>query len=219
MIRWSTAEEAFRGIPQRIFWGLTDPDLPQYIREGLDFLYVDNPYFNRADKRNNFRLIRRNVHLTRLLDRPDDRSRKFKIVLKPWRKRGKSIVVIPPSPLYVKIYGADNWLRDTLQTLKQVSKRRVRVKENKLEPLEPYLKGTHAVVTFGSVAGVEAAILGVPVFSGPICPTLPISAGALENIDSPIYSDLRQEWINSLAYASWSMAEFPKINRADYNYR
>lgn len=219
MIRWNSAEEAFKGIPQRLFWGLTHKDLPEYIREGRDFLYVDNPYFNRSAQRSSFRLIRKHVHLTTLLDRPRDRADKFKLTLAPWRKGGADIVVIPPSPFYKTIFGAEKWLDETVAKLLEITDREIRVKYNKKFPLEKYLQNTHAVVTFGSVAGIEAAMMGVPVFSGPICPSLPITAGPLANIETPFYSPLRQEWLNSLAYASWTMDEFAKINKADYNYR
>ncbi len=218
MIRWRGAEEAFKGIPQRLFWGLTDPELPRYVQERRDFLYVDNPYFNRSAQRSSFRLIRGNVHLTQLLDRPRDRADKFKVQLQPWRKSGESVVVIPPSPHYKTIFGAHDWLDATVTRLLQITGREIRVKYNKKIPLAQYLQNTHALVTFGSVAGIEAAIMGIPVFAGPICPSLPITAGPLERIDSPIYPD-RQPWINSLAYASWTMDEFAKINKTDYDYR
>ena len=221
MIRWDiNAQTAFKEVPQRVFWGLTDPELPKYIKEGLDFVYVDNPYFNRSSQRNTFRLIRKNVHLTTLLERPDDRARKFGLKLLPWRKGGlwKDIVVIPPSPYYEKIYGAENWLKQTVNQLMRVTSREIRVKYNKSIPLEGYLKRTHAVVTFGSTAGVEAAMLGVPVFSGPICPSLPVTAGNINHIDNPHYPENRQAWLNGLAYATWTFDEFQGINKTDYWY-
>ena len=72
-------------------------------------------------------------------------------------------------------------------------------------------------MTYGSVAGIEAAILGIPVFSGPICPTLPISAGTLEQIENPTLHE-RRPWLCSLAYANWRISEIPKIHLEDYNY-
>jgi hypothetical protein len=60
--------------------------------------------------------------------------------------------------------------------------------------------------------------MGYPVFSGPICPTLPISAGPLENIESPVYSDNREAWLRSLSYAQYTMEELHKMKLEEYDY-
>ena len=219
MLKWYGAQDAFAAMPQRLFWGLTEPDIRRYVREGLDFLYVDNPYFNRGSRTRSFRLIRRNLHLTTMLDRPSNRrKKKYFLHLEPWRKNGKDIVIIPPSVWYERIFDCGDWLERTVKTLKMTTGRQIRVKHDKTIPLEGFLEKSWAVVTYGSVAGVEAAMLGIPVFSGPICPTLPISAGTLEQIDSPDYSDAREQWLNGLTHATWDLDEFHLINKDDYNY-
>lgn len=197
---------------QKLFNGLTDPDFPSALASG-NFVYCDNGYF---DRRDHFRLIRGNVHLTTLLDRPGDRWDRLGIKTAPWRKGGRHIVVIPPSQWYVQLLKADKWLAATRNKLEQHTDRPIVVKQAK-GGLEEALQGAWAMVTFGSVAGIEAAILGVPVFSGPICPTLPISAGTLEAIESPTLHE-RRPWLCSLAYANWRISEIPKIHLEDYNY-
>lgn len=201
----------------RIFVGLDDSELPKYVHEGRDFLYMDNAYFRRGPRSTNFRLIRRGFHLTKLLDRPADRLEGWNILhkMQPWRKNGRSVIVIPPSAWYERIFGG-GWLLNTLPYLQ--TDRPVIVKHDKKEPLAPMLEDAWCLVTYGSVAGIEAALSGVPVFSGPLCPTLPISAGGLGDIEKPVYAD-REPWLRSLSYATWRLEEIEQINLKDYDYR
>jgi hypothetical protein len=215
---WKELEQIIAPLcPIRFFSGLKDPELALYIREGRDFLYMDNAYFGRGPRSRAFRLVRGALHLTHLLDRPADRLARWGARCEPWRKSGTEVVVIPPSPYHAAFYGAEAWLTETVSKLKSCTERPIRVKYDKKEPLPPILANAWAVVTYGSVAGVEAALTGVPTFAGPICPTLPISAGPIECIDSPHYAD-REPWLASLTYANWSSDELDRINIKDYNY-
>lgn len=202
----------------QFFRGLESPRLKIFMDEGRDFLYMDNAYFHRGPRATKFRLIRKGVHLTRLLDRPDDRIKALGVVPEPWRKGGRSVLVIPASPYHLDLYGAHGWQERAIDEIRRHTDRPIVVKTVKREPLQPYLDDAWCVVTYGSVAGVEAALYGVPVFSGPICPSLPISSGPLENIESPLYPD-RWPWLSSLAYAQFDISEFDRINFKDFNYR
>ncbi len=214
---WGQIEAHFEHVTPRLFSGLTHNELPRYVGRDLDFLYLDNAYFKRGSRSNHFRLIRKGFHLTRLLNRPDDRMKQLGLRCQPWRKTGRHIVLIPPSVWYLRILGAHDWTAQTLVTLSQVTDRPVRVKWDKKLPLSDWLADAWAVVTYGSVAGVESAIAGVPVFAGAICPCLPITAGPIDRIDTPEYHD-REPWLASLAYANWSTAELDSINLEDYDY-
>lgn len=198
-----------------MFVGLEDPELPRYVHEGLDFLYMDNAYFKRGPRSTNFRLIRRGFHLTRLLDRPADRRQMWGVNVKPW-KSGRNVIVIPPSPWYVGIMECGAWLDETMAKIS--TDRPIIIKRNKREPLADYLADAHCLVTYGSVAGLEALLAGIPVFSGPLCPTLPVSAGSLSDIENPKLLD-REPLLRSLAYANWKLDEIPKLNLKDYDYR
>ena len=186
--------------------GLATSDVGE--RLGTDFIYVDRGYWDRSER---FRIIRGGVHLTRLLDRPGDRLTWSE--LRPWRQSGSFVVVIPPSPWQCKqIPGAADWLAPTLASLQ--TDREVRVKHDKTLPFEQFLSGAHAVVAYGSVAAVKAAMWGYPVLSGPHCPATPISCESLEH---PVLKD-REPWLRSLSYAQWTQAEVANLNMDDYDY-
>jgi hypothetical protein len=74
-----------------------------------------------------------------------------------------------------------------------------------------------ALVGFASAACLEAAVMGYPVFSTPRCCTWPISAGPIENIETPERHE-RAPLLHSLAYAQWCMADLRKLNLEDYDY-
>ena len=72
-------------------------------------------------------------------------------------------------------------------------------------------------MTFASVAGVEAAVAGVPVFATQRCPTWPITAGPIEAIETPVLAD-RGPWLRSLGYACWHMDELDELDIGNYGY-
>jgi hypothetical protein len=184
---------------------------------GSDYLYVDHSYFKRGWEHGHFRLTRGWVHQTAIRQRPDDRMKKFGVKVEPWRKTGHRIVVIPPTPHQAAELKCDNWTTRTEKRLKEVTERPVVVKWEK-GGLREFLADAWAVVTWGSVAGVEAALMGVPVFADQTCPAFPVSAGTLEQIETPTYAENRHEWACSLAYASWHTSEFKQIEFNDYDY-
>lgn len=198
-------------------YGILDGVARALRGRGKEWIYFDHSYFNRGWHKGNFRVIRNGFHLTKILDRPDDRLKKFGVEIEPWRKTGREIVIIPPSQAQIAMYENDSWLVETESRLSQITDRPVTCKTSKQTPLRDFLVDAWAVVTFASVAGVEAALMGIPVFSTDQCPSWPIS-GSLENIESPNYAENRREWASSLCYASWNWEEMPQIKWDDYHY-
>lgn len=195
-----------------VFVGLGDDNLRGCIERGDDFLYLDHGYWQRESL---YRCIVGETHLTRVVDRPADRLGKAKLA--PAKRGGRHVVVIPPSGLVEQLYRAHLWLPTTLQRLAESTDRPVVTKQKDGRTMRDACNGAHAVVTFGSVAGVEAAMLGYPVFAGPICPTRPISAGRLEDIETPAEAD-REAWLRSLSYAQWTLDEIERLNLREYDY-
>lgn len=198
-------------------YGLLDGVARALRGRGKEWIYFDHSYFKRGWANGNFRVIRNGFHLTEILDRSDDRLKKFGVEIEPWRKTGREIVIIPPSQAQTAMFENPSWLCDIEAKLARITDRPVTCKSSKQTPLRDYLSDAWAVVTFASVAGVEAALMGVPVFSTDQCPSWPIS-GSLDNIESPNYADNRREWASSLCYASWNWEEMPQIKWDDYRY-
>jgi len=144
------------------------------------------------------------------LNVPSDRWIAARIELRPWQKIGDHIVVAEPSPTYQRFHGIDGWTKATVNKLKAHSKRRIVVRDKEQQrfgrKLHQDLKGAHALVTHGSNAAVEAAIMGCPVFVDRSSAAIHVGLSQLDLIEQPIYPD-RASWLNALAYSQFDERE------------
>ena len=216
---WIQQYQTMGGGSLPVIVGLVDGRNLKFMRNGTQFLYGDHAYFQRGWDKEHFRLIRNRHHLNEVVKRPDDRMKKWGIKIEPWRQGGRDIVVIPPSTYYYDLYGVRNWTAETVAKLQTLTDRKIHVKSGKGRLRECLLEehDAHAVVCCISVAGMEAALMGVPVFSTPDCCSWPVNAGPLEMIEKPERPE-RHEWACSLAYASWHADDLEKIDFRDYWY-
>lgn len=197
----------------------------RYLKESSVCWYMDHGYFGKRSERlgsEYWRITKNKIIHSGDGDHSWDRFNKFDFKLKDWRKNGKFIIVIPPSPAFEKGLGMNNWLVSTLTTLKKNTDRPIVIckktkysnfslspdvyKISEIEQEFRNMKYTEAikdawvVVTFHSNAANLALIDGVPVIQN--CEAHPI--GTLENIESPI---LDREFLKNLAYNQWTLEE------------
>ena len=138
---------------------------------------------------------------------PDDRWKALNIEVQPWRRSGRHIVIAAPTRTYARFHQCEGWLADTLDAISRVTDRQlvIRDKESK-RSLQSDLQGAHALVTHGSIAAVEAVILGYPVFVHPDSAAALVGRTDLKLIERPALPD-RQPWLNALAYSQFSETE------------
>lgn len=174
----------------------------QCRKEGRSYLYIDHAYFNRGYAGGYFRFCWNHYHTT------DWRPSGKKVPrVAPWHD-GDTVIVIPPAPMVEKIYQTQGWLKETLNTLAQHTDKRIVIKQKGDGVLADMLKTAHALVSYGSVAEVEAALAGVPVFT--TCgPSLPVAQTDFSKIETPTFPD-RGEWLSALAGAEWHLSELDK---------
>lgn len=150
-------------------------------------------------------------------DYPDDRWRALKIELKPWSRGGRHVVLADASPTYEKFHGIEGWSERAIEAIRKVTDRPIvrRTKELQAAALEGRaggrrlhedLKGAHCLVTHGSIAAVEAAIMGCPVFVDPGSAAVHVGLTDISKIETPVYPD-RSAWLNALAYSQFNEAE------------
>jgi hypothetical protein len=189
------------------------------------FLFTDMPYFNRWMGNNrdtcHWRVIPDHVHVTPELygKYPDDRFNQLNVTVRDWRTNGNHILVCPSSPAIERYYGDINWLAVTLQLLKQHTDRPIRVRHKPrangtsgprgaVIPFEEDCKNAWAVVTLASIAAVEAACLGIPVFTHEKGLGGVLANKDLAKIEEPLMADsARTLWLNTLAYYQYTEAE------------
>lgn len=145
--------------------------------------------------------------MTRVRDVPDDRWAGLDQPLAPWRPGGRHILVAEPSPTYQRFHQIDGWTERVTAELKRYTDRplRYRTKESKV-PLGEDITDCHALVSHGSNAAVEAAIMGCPVFVDKSSAAALVGLTDLAQIEHPIFPD-RVAWARSLAYCQFNEAE------------
>lgn len=138
---------------------------------------------------------------------PDDRWNALGVPLQPWRKGGRHIVVAAPTPTYQKFHAIEGWFEQTLRTLGKATDRQIVVRfKDSNRPLQADLDGAHCLVAHGSIAAVEAAILGCPVFDHPESAAALVGLTDLTKIEHPIYPE-RRDWANTLAWTQFNEHE------------
>lgn len=138
---------------------------------------------------------------------PSDRWDGLKMKVDPWQKEDGHIVIAASSTTYAKFHNVKDWIAETIRTLALNTRRQlvIRDKESK-RTLQEDLKGAHALVSHGSIAAVEAVILGYPVFVDKSSACALVGRTDLTLIEKPVYPD-RQAWLNTLAYNQFNEKE------------
>lgn len=193
------------------------------MKTGREYYYIDNGYFGNPKTKNWFRIIKNNVHDVRpIIDRPFDRIQKCievgNIKLKPF-SQGSKIVIAPPSPKSFSLWDIDfdTWVNQTIEELKTYTDRpiHVRVKRDRPDRLsyntmeEELADDVHCLVTYNSVAAVEALMLGCPVITtGPnaACQLAKTKLSEVENLYIPTDQE-RMAWLAHLSYSQFTYDE------------
>ena len=197
-------------------------------KENKNFFFMDHGYFTNAHLTPHWLRITKNKHCQNILQtRPADRYEKnFKQDIKPWKK-GKKILVLPPTNAIANFFNVTNWLDKTIKTLKENTDREIDIREKPYNPIvgKDHVGATvkietptvhkgeinwndyHAMVTYNSNTMVASLTNGVPVFCDPVnSAAAPISETDFTNIETPVYGD-RIALFSSLAYNNWTLEE------------
>ncbi len=196
------------------------PELRQSIKEwtarGRQWIYWDRGYCRRifatwlprGSDGGQYRWHSNAYQMMRIRDVPGDRWAEMKTDIAPWSVNPNGhICVAAGSPTYNKFHEIPDWTERTVAELKKYTDREIRVsdKETKV-PLSERIKGAHALVTHGSNAATEAAIMGCPVFTSHECAAALVGQTDLSKIETPVYPD-RTKWAHSLAYCQFNETE------------
>lgn len=191
------------------------PIIAQWRSTGRQWAYWDRGYARRVfatwlprgENGGYYRWHVGSFQMQRIRDVPGDRWQALKIEVKPWAKGGRHIVVAQPPQTYATFHSVPDWTHQTVARLAKLTDRPlvVRDKESK-RPLWDDLAGAHCLVTHGSIAAVEAVVMGCPVFVHPDSAAALVGKTDLTEIESPIYPD-REPWLHSLAYCQFNEAE------------
>ena len=174
------------------------------VKKAEEFWYIDHGYFHRTkhppDCDGYYRVGHNTLWSSGEGDYTWDRFNSFKIELKPWRKDGSHIIVVPPSRYMCTFLNRVWWLEKTQRELSKYTKRKIIVSTKDGVKLRDCLPGAWALVTDHSNAAVDAVIHGVPV----IVTHPDRRIGSLEEIENPPKS---RGFLKNLANRQWTLEE------------
>lgn len=197
-------------------------------RYGLDFLVLETGFIHRGSGEHHYYHLGWNGLNGRAdfknHNKPPDRAGKLGVELKPWQD-GRHILLCGQVPWDASVDFTDHirWLHDVTQQLRELTFRPIVFRPHPLgnvkeipgalysvgRPLSSDLDDCHAIVTFNSNTGVDAAIAGVPVFAFD-CGSMAyrIANKKWFSIDEPDKPEIvREQWLFDIAYAQWTPAE------------
>ncbi len=159
-----------------------------------------------------------------------DRPRKLSLITKPWRTRGREIVIMGQRGDSGQWGSVDpaQWYQSTIEKIQQHSDRPLVFRphprflsqiadiqyQRPRRILNTYdsfdfdngIANAWAVVNFNSGPGSQAILSGVPAFVDQSSLAAPVGNLDLTQIDSPIRPD-RDQWLCDIAHTEWSISE------------
>ena len=191
------------------------------------FYYMDTGYFGNDRTASNpngwkywHRIVKNDLQHGEIITRPDDRFKQFNKKFTPWKKDGRKILIAAPDEKPCKFYGVDKdeWIKQTVETIKQHTDRPVEVRERAPKRIDRIANDTlhqaldkdvFALVTFNSVAAIESIFYGIPAFTLAPNAASPVSLQDLSNINEPYYTDNDKlyAWACHLAYGQFHTNE------------
>lgn len=195
-----------------------------------DYYFIETGYLgnyrcdnNRTGRKIYHRIVKNSMQHETIMDVPNDRWNdlvKFNPSLeyKGWKNTGSKILVVLSTEKPFHYYGEDRerWIENVIETLKQHTDREIviRTKASRGERTNDTIydaldNDIYALVTYNSIAAVEAIQYGIPAFA--LAPTAadPVGNKDLTQIENPRKPDeeVIQKWLNSIAYSQFSLSE------------
>jgi len=190
------------------------------IEDGRDFYYIDTGYFGNEKTKLYHRCVKNGLqfNLPVWRDCPDDR---FLATGTQIRKKtpGRNILVCPPSQKALSYWNVSlqEWLVETTDeiakhtdrpiVIREKQKRHIRTNEDTMEMA--LQRDVHCMVTYNSIAAVEALILGKPVFTMGPNAAEPLANTDLKRLENPLMPvvDRVRDLCCNLAYGQFTPAE------------
>lgn len=203
--------------------------IQQCWKSNRDFYFIDTGYLGNQQHHLNpmgwkyyHRIVKNDLQYAGdIIPRPNDRFKRLELPIQPWKKGGRKILIAKPDDKPMRFYGLDleQWLEETINTIKQHTDRpivvRERVKSRTTRVIHNTLKealddDVHCLVTFNSNSATESVMHGIPAFTlAPSHAASPVTSNDLSKIETPYYpdNDKMHAWANHLAYLQFHVHE------------
>jgi|TARA_B100001094_G_C18083879_1_gene746702 hypothetical protein len=196
---------------------------------GRPFYYIDNGYMGNLMKKKHFyRVVKNNIQHTKYKTIAGDRFQEL-LNISPYMKyfgrkdRSKQngpILLVTPSEKPCAFYNITKaeWLKDTIAELRKHTNRKIIIREKGLRPdrikdnsvaHQCFNENVYAVVTYQSMAALEAMHYGIPAFVMAPCCVTPLANTELSKIEDAFYPEKEQmmDLLHYLAYCQFTPEE------------
>jgi hypothetical protein len=192
------------------------------IRRGLTWYNIDTGYLGNGQLKHYHRIAKNSYqNLENVIDRPSDRLDRIRFKIHKKRKKGNKILLCPPSQKVMSIYNltVEDWIETTINEIKKYSNReivvRVKDKDRKSRVVNDPItvafdNDIHCVITYNSIAALEAVMYGLPAFTlGPNAAE-PLCNTDLSKIENPYFPEREEveRMLKHLSYCQFTEAEF-----------
>ena len=207
-----TAPVILRGVTKRKHMAACEA-------KGRDYYYIDTGYFGNGRKKTYHRITRNAMQaIGPVIQRPRDR-----LAATGWGPRkfrpGSHILLAPPSQKLLMCYGIelDRWLQETVDQLRLFTDREIIIRNKasrsvrqSSDTIEMALeRNVHCLVTFSSIAAVEAVMYGKPAITLGPSAAHAVTSHEIRDIEKPYIPTLDEveEWAAHLAYCQFTEPE------------
>lgn len=199
------------------------------IEHKRDFYFIETGYLGNYRCDNNttgrkiyHRIEKNSMQQSRIMDVPDDRWRDLcafnpSLNYQGWRRPGSKILLIMSTNKPFEYYGTtrDKWIAKTVKTLKKHSDREIVIREKggrgerTNDTIYDAFDDVWAVVTYNSIAAVEAIQHGIPALCTAPTAASSVTTGDFKQIENPPRQseDVIYKWLSSVAYGQFSLNE------------
>lgn len=187
--------------------------------QGRDYYYIDTGYFGNGRKKTYHRITRNAMQATGpVINRPRDRLAATGWTARKFRP-GSHVLLAPPSQKLLMCFGIDldKWLQDTIDQLRLFTDREIIIRNKasrsvrqSSDTMEMALeRNVHCLVTFTSIAAVEAVLYGKPAITLGPSAAHAVTSQDIRDIEKPFIPTLDEveEWAAHLAYCQFTEPE------------
>ena len=191
------------------------PDLMNLLKQAQDerrnWYYGDKAYFGRDV----YYRITKNAYMHNTEGEPDyDRWARLDIKVQPWRN-GNHVLICPQSEPFYKLHGLNQrqWIQQVTDKVRKHTDRPIKYHYKASDAsaevkFRRAVQDAWAVVVYTSMAGVQAAIHGVPCFATDVnCTSARFGSTELSKIETPTRPDNREHMAAVLAANQWTLDE------------
>lgn len=183
------------------------------------FWFIDSGYTNFLHGKNKIwhRLVRNHIHHGIVnIEYPDDRLKNLTVLPPPWRKKGRTILVVESSENHYAMRGTtlEAWRRRIRKQLRQHTDRPIEFRSKEASrktrstvySLLQDTKEYHCVVSDSSSAAIEAVWSGVPAVTLERHISNSVSSYNLAEIETLYRGDI-EPWLRAVSYNQFTFEE------------